>query len=88
MAKNIKSLDGIPITMSEYYYGTSYTDWENLPYFEAIKKRRDLAKELYKRLSFHFKDQKMDYSDQVRLQDVYKAWHDNERLLDEKDMII
>ena len=85
---NVKSLDGIPLTASQYYYDADYTEWENLKYFDAIKKRRDLAKKLYFKLYDKAKNQKISYDDEVRMFKVHKAWKDNEKLLDERGLII
>ena len=74
-----------PKTKSEYYYGCSYKEWENLPYFEAIKKRRDKARKLYIELN---KINTTDYDILLRKHKVYKAWQDNEKLLDERNGLI
>jgi hypothetical protein len=74
-----------PKSKSEYYYGCSYKVWENLPYFEAIKVRRDKARELYKKLD---ELDTTDYDILVRKHKVYKAWQDNEKLLDERNGLI
>ena len=73
---------------SIYYYGVSYTEWENLHYFEAIKKRKELAKNLYSKLLDEGNLKKLSYPEEVRLQKVYKAWKDNERLLDERETLV
>jgi hypothetical protein len=74
-----------PKSKSEYYYGCSYKVWENLPYFEAIKVRRDKAKELYKKLSTKVQENYDNYDLKLRCYKAYKAWQDNDKLLNEKD---
>jgi hypothetical protein len=70
---------------SEYFYGCSYTEWENLPYFEAIELRVKKAREVFMGL---YKDQSgktgIPFEDQLRIFKVKKAWDDNQRLLDER----
>jgi len=77
------------MTGSEYYYGCSFKEWENLPYFEAIQIRRDKAKELFTHL---YKEQEqskkeLSFEKRKRLWKVQKAWKDNQKLLDERALI-
>jgi hypothetical protein len=73
-----------PKSKSEYYFGCSYKVWENLPYFEAIEVRRDKARELYIKLSKKVQENYNDYDLRYRCYKVYKAWMDNDKLLDER----
>jgi hypothetical protein len=74
---------------SWYYYGAHFSEWENLLYFEAIKKRRDLARKLYNKLYLEQMNMKpIPYDQQVRIMKVKKALDDNQKLLDERNTII
>ena len=78
------------IKLSIYYYNKPFSTWENLPYFEAIKVRRDLAKDLFFQL---YKEQEespveLPLKKRMRLKKVEKAWKDNQRLIDEKEGLI
>ena len=78
------------MTASEYYYGVTFDAWENLTYFDAIKKRRDLARDLYYKLYEEQNKSKteLSFEKRKRLWKVEKAFKDNQKLLDEKDGII
>jgi len=71
-----------PRTKSEYYYGCSFKEWENLSYFDAIEMRRNKAKELFVYLD---SIKNPDYETRVRTHKVYKAWMDNDKLLEERN---
>jgi len=78
------------MTESEYYFGVSFTEWENLLYFDAIIKRRDLAEALYHKLTMeeHKTKGQMSFDKRVRLWKVEKALSDCQRLINEKMNLI
>jgi hypothetical protein len=72
---------------SRYYYDCDFHVWDDMLYPDAIKDRAKRAKELYFEL-LGTCDFKMSYEEQIRLGKVYKAWKDNEKLIDERSLII
>jgi len=76
---------------SEYYYGKSFEEWQDLPYFEAIAKRVELASNLYDKLlteeaASMFKQ--LSFEKRKRIWKVGKALRDNQKLLDERNNMI
>jgi hypothetical protein len=77
------------MTACEYYYGVDFHAWENLPYFEAIEMRRNLAKDLYLEL-YQIQERtpkELPFEFRKRLWKVKKAWDDNQKLLDERSLV-
>jgi hypothetical protein len=84
--EDTKKYKGKNIPASEYYYGVLSSTWDNMLYWDAVKDRRDRARELFYDLLEDTKPK--DYDEQVRESKIYKAWKDNEKLLDERSFII
>ena len=78
------------MTESEYYFGVGFEVWENMVYFDAIIKRRDLAEELYHSLLREEYEHVglLSFDKRVRLWKVEKALRDCQRLIDEKVNLI
>jgi len=78
------------MTQSEYYYGVPFETWENLLYFDAIKKRVECAKKLYEELYQEQMNSKteLSFEKRKRLWKVEKALKDNQKLLNEKDGLV
>jgi hypothetical protein len=77
---------------SEYYYGEGISPnrWDNMLYFEAIEDRRNLARDLYFKL-YKIQEEsetEMPFDFRLRLGKVESAWKLNQKLLDERSLIV
>ena len=92
MSENEIKFEGKTISASEYYYGCTYDTWDEMFYPEAVIDRRDRAWELFKELYLERESLPMnqDLSEEkaLRLRKVRKAFEDNQRLVDEKNLVI
>jgi soluble lytic murein transglycosylase-like protein len=84
--EDTKNYKGKNIPASVYYYGVLSNTWDNMLYWDAVKDRRDRARKLFFEL-MNFKETRQ-FDDLVREHKVYKAWKDNEKLLDERSLVI
>ena len=88
--KNIKHLDGVSMTASEYYYETPADTWDDMKYPEAIKDRYQRVSKLYYRLlKEEMNDPKeLTWDWKIRYFKVEQAFKDNKQLLDERSLLI
>ena len=75
---------------SEFYYGVHSDRWDKMYYFDAIEDRRNLARDLYFKL---YKEQEssnklLNFKHRYRTWKVEKAWKLNQKLLDERNLIV
>ena len=78
------------MTSSEYYYGVSFEVWQDMKYFDAIKKRVECAKKLYEELWIEQQNSRTElpFEKRKRLWKVEKALRDNQKLLNEKNGLV
>jgi hypothetical protein len=75
---------------SEYYYNCSPDTWDNMLYFEAIEDRRNRARDLYYELYMiqENSEKEMPFEFRKRLGKVESAWKLNQKLLDERYLVM
>jgi len=85
MEKTLKTM-----TESEYYFGAPFSEWDQLLYFEAIEKRRDLCEALYHKLLTEESECKvqLSFAKRERLWKVEKALSDTKRLINERNNLV
>ena len=92
MCENVMKYNGKTMTASEYYYDCTYDVWDKMFYPEAIIDRKyrawKLFTKLYNESQTYPMTQELPIELSTRMRKVKKAFDDNQRLVDEKNLII